>query len=65
MARRKDKQTASFDQRLKEEAERNRAQATGLPPGPERDALLRKARQADTAAHINEWVSSAGLQTPN
>jgi hypothetical protein len=35
-----------------------------LPAGKNRDALLRKARQIDTASHINEWLSSPGLQTP-
>jgi hypothetical protein len=32
--------------------------------GRERHTLLRKARQADTAAHIDEWVNSPGLQPP-
>jgi hypothetical protein len=41
-----------------------REQAAHLPPGPERDALLRKARQAETALHLNEWANSPGLQTP-
>jgi hypothetical protein len=26
--------------------------------------LLRKARQAETAAHLNQWLSSPGLQSP-
>jgi hypothetical protein len=26
--------------------------------------LLRKARQAKTALHINDWLSSPGLQPP-
>jgi hypothetical protein len=25
---------------------------------------LRKARQAETAAHINDWLTSPGLQPP-
>jgi hypothetical protein len=25
---------------------------------------LRRARQAETASHINEWVRSPGLQAP-
>ncbi|SCB49670.1 hypothetical protein GA0061099_1011129 [Bradyrhizobium yuanmingense] len=32
--------------------------------GPERDALLKKARQADVANHLNDWVKSPGLQPP-
>jgi hypothetical protein len=35
-----------------------------LPPGRERDALLKKASQADTLANIEEWLSSPGLQPP-
>jgi hypothetical protein len=26
--------------------------------------LLRKARQAETAAHVDEWLSPPGLQPP-
>jgi hypothetical protein len=33
-----------------------RERAAGLPPGNERDELLRKAGQADTAS--SDWVSS-------
>ena len=25
---------------------------------------LRRARQADTASHLDEWINSAGLQPP-
>lgn len=45
-------------------AEEVRAKAAKLPPGPERDALLKQARQLDTATHINDWVSSPGLRPP-
>ena len=50
--------------RLAEQAEHLRQQARGTPPGIERETLLRKARQAETAAHLNEWLSSPGLQPP-
>jgi hypothetical protein len=39
-------------------------QASMLPPGPERDALLKKARQADVANHLHDWAKSPGLQSP-
>jgi hypothetical protein len=45
-------------------AEKARSDAAGLPPGIERDALLRKARQSETAAHMNDWVNSSGLRPP-
>jgi hypothetical protein len=65
MARLGDTLASSSDNGLKEEAERDRAQAAGLPPGSERDALIRKARRTDTAAHIGEWASSPGLRSPD
>ena len=57
-------QSKSFKDRLLHEAEEAGEQAKALPPGSQRDALLEKARQADTAAHIDEWLSSPGLQPP-
>ena len=45
-------------------AEEVREQASSLPPGPERENLLKRASRADTAAHIDEWVNSSGLQSP-
>jgi hypothetical protein len=58
------KQTAPLNQRLTEQAERLRKEAEGTPPGVIRDQLVRQARQADTASHIQEWLSSPGLQSP-
>ena len=56
MQRRRFKHILSFPDRLAEEAERLRAEAEKLPHGRERDLLLRKARQTETAAHGNEWL---------
>jgi hypothetical protein len=47
-----------------EQAETFKAQAERLRYGNEREALERKVRQLDIASHINEWVSSPGLQPP-
>jgi hypothetical protein len=58
------KQTKSLHDRLRIFADDVRARAAKLPPGVERDALLKKARQADTASHLDEWVNSTGLQLP-
>ena len=58
------KHVVTFDQRLAQEAERLREQARKLKPGTERERLLRKARQTETAAHISEWINSPGLQPP-
>jgi hypothetical protein len=58
------KQRPKFEDRLASEAARLREKADALPAGVERDLLLRKARQAETATRINEWLSSPGLQPP-
>ena len=62
--RRRFKQILSLQDRLTAWADQVRRHAEKLPPGPERDALLKKARQADTASHIDEWANSSGLQPP-
>jgi hypothetical protein len=62
--RRRFKQTESLEQRLANEARRLREQAKLLGPSAVREALLRKARQAETASHINAWLNSPGLQAP-
>ena len=54
----------SLKDRLMAQAASCRAQAKLLQPGVVRDALLRKARQAETAAHVDEWLRSSGLQPP-
>jgi hypothetical protein len=38
-----------------------RCEAEQLPYGKEREELLHKARQLETASHVNEWLSSPGL----
>jgi hypothetical protein len=64
MQRRRFKQIQSLEERLSEEAKRLRAKAKLLPPGAARDALIRKARQAETGSHMSEWLTSPGLQPP-
>ena len=64
MQRRRFKQTQSVEERLSEEAKRLRAEAKLLPPGTQRDVLIGKARQAETASRMNEWLTSPGLQPP-
>jgi len=62
--RRRIKHEASFEERLAKQTRRLREQAKTLPLGAERDELIRKARQAETASHMNEWLKSPGLQPP-
>jgi hypothetical protein len=58
------KNEKTFEERLAEEARRFKEAADKLPHGTARDLLLRRARQAETASHINEWLRSPGLQAP-
>jgi hypothetical protein len=53
---------ASFRQRFMQKAKDAEEKARRLEPGPERDALL---RQLSVACHIEEWISSTGLQPPH
>ena len=39
-------------------------EAEKLPPGKEREALERKARQLETASQINKWLASSELKPP-
>jgi hypothetical protein len=64
MKRRRFKQTDPLQARLAAFAQDARVEAAKLPPGPEREEMLRKASQADTAAHLDEWCNSPGLQQP-
>ena len=64
MQRERFKQTISLGDRLAQEAERLKQNARTVPVGKERESLLRNARELETASHINEWLSSPGLQTP-
>ena len=61
---RSSKEIDPLDKRLSEEAERLRKEARGTPAGVERERLIRRARIAETAAHLREWLSSPGLKAP-
>jgi hypothetical protein len=54
----------TFEERSAEEAARFKEAAAKLPQGLARELLLRRARQAETASHMSEWLRSPGLQTP-
>ena len=62
--RRSFRQPQSLKQRLLDRVKSLREEARLMKPGFERDALLRKARQTETASHIDEWLSSPGLKPP-
>ena len=63
--RRRGQHAVTFEERLAEEARKFKEAAEQQPPGSRaRELLLRRARQAETASHINEWLTSPGLQPP-
>ncbi len=64
ITRRRFKQTKTLKDRLLEEAQNIREQAELLPYGPVREAAVKKARQAETAAHMDDWLNSPGLRPP-
>ena len=64
ITRRRFKQSQSLEERLITEARRLREGAKLLPPGALRESILKRARQAEAAAHIDEWLRSPGLQPP-
>lgn len=63
--RNRSKQETTLTERLAAEAKSLRERAEALPPGLERDELLKKARQDETAAHMTDWLTSPGLQPPS
>ena len=63
MLRRRFKQAPSLEA-LSEEAKRLRAEAKLLPPGSVRDEMIRRARRAEIASHLDEWLTSPGLRPP-
>ncbi|WOH83292.1 hypothetical protein RX327_09215 [Bradyrhizobium sp. BEA-2-5] len=56
--RRRVRQITSLEERLTEEAKSLRQEAKTLPPGIEKEMLLKKARQNDAAAQMTEWLRS-------
>nr|WP_246791501.1 hypothetical protein [Bradyrhizobium commune] len=62
--RRRLKQTLSLEERLAAQAKRLRDEAKSLPPGPAREDLIRRARQAETGSYMSEWLRSPGLMPP-
>jgi hypothetical protein len=62
--RRRFKQVLSFKDRLVKSAQEARDLAERLPPGPERERLLQKARQSETAVGIDAWISKPGSHPP-
>ncbi|WP_438278789.1 hypothetical protein [Nitrobacter sp.] len=58
------KQSAPLTERLSAFIQAMRERATLIPPGPERDEMLKKAERAEAAQKIDNWANSTGLQPP-
>ncbi len=63
--RKRIKHQTTFEQRLAEESRKFKEAAEQQPPGSmARELLLRRARQAEAASRMNDWLSSPGLASP-
>lgn len=54
----------TIEQSWHQQSEVAKREAAKLPHGKEREALLRTARQLETASQINQWLSSSELRPP-
>ncbi len=57
-------QHTTLQDRVSEWAVGGRARAAVMPPGQDRDDLLKKLKRAETAMHMQDWAHSPGLRTP-
>jgi hypothetical protein len=57
-------QKLTIEEKWYQQSEAAKNEAEKLPFGRERDHLLRKARQLETASQINDWLSSPALSPP-
>ena len=55
----------TFQDQVAADKARLEAQVAKLPAGRQKDELLKKIRQLETASHIRDWLSSPGLQPPH
>jgi hypothetical protein len=61
---RKPSKSGSFIDRVAQTKQRLEAEIAEARPGPARQGLEKKLRQLDVASHLNEWLTSPGLQSP-
>jgi hypothetical protein len=54
----------TLEQKCHQESEAAKNEAEKLPHGKKREALVRIARQLETASKIDQWLSSPGLKPP-
>ncbi|SDJ80218.1 hypothetical protein SAMN05444171_0678 [Bradyrhizobium lablabi] len=54
----------TFEENIAAEKARCEEQLARAPHGPERDALVKKIRQLETASHMSDWLKSPELRPP-
>jgi hypothetical protein len=54
-----------FKKHVALEALRVKEQIKSLPQGRKRELLARKARELEIALHVDKWLSSSGLKSPD
>jgi hypothetical protein len=54
----------TIEEKWRQQSEAAKQEADKLPYGKERDALVREARQLQTASQVNQWLSSPALRPP-
>lgn len=58
--RRRVKQTKSLEERLTAFIQETRQEAEAVPPGAERNDILKRATKAEAAKEIDAWANSPG-----
>jgi hypothetical protein len=62
--KRRRSQPHTFESNIAAEKTKLEALLAETPHGPNRDALIKKIRQLDTASHMSDWLQSPGLRPP-
>jgi hypothetical protein len=54
----------TIEEKWRQQSEAAKSEAQKLPHGKQRDAIIKRARQLETASQINQWLSSPELRPP-
>jgi len=54
----------TIEEKWRQQSKAAKCEAQKLPHGKQRDALIKRARQLETASQINQWLSSPELRPP-
>ena len=54
--RNRSRPSGSLAHRLRKFADDKRHAARKMPPGPERETLMKKARQSETVMEVSDWL---------